>query len=110
MLKIVQRPAFTVTVMVNTLHTQGEFKMDCVALPQSELDAIDKKAIAEGRSYGVLREAVTKLRELELPGNPLPNVAQALDYPGLGAAMLQAYYRGLYEEQQGNSAPPPAGS
>lgn len=110
MLKIVQRPEFTVSVTVNTLHTQGSFRMACVALPLSELEAIDKKAMAEGRSYGVLREVVTALHELELPGDAAPTVAAALDYPGLGAAMLQAYYRGLYEEQQGNSEPPPAGS
>lgn len=110
MLKIVQRPEFTVSVTVNTLHTRGTFRMDCLALPVSEQEAIEKKAMAERQSWGLLRVAVLRVHDIQLPDVPEPTVAQVLDFPGLGGAMLQAYSRGLYEEQQGNSAPPPAGS
>lgn len=111
MLKIEQNPQFTTTVVVNTLHTKGSFKATFVARRESELQALEKAAVAAGRgAQGVLPDVTVAVSELELPGNPNPSVQEALDYPGIAPAMVTAYYRGLHMEQLGNSAPPSAGS
>lgn len=111
MLKIVNRPEFTQPVVMRTAHTQGDFWARFVALPSSELRALEAQAAAEGKGLaGVLPHVTLEIGDIELPGNPTPTLEQALDHPGIGPAMVDAYYRGLWQEKQGNSARPSAGS
>lgn len=111
MLKITKNPEFTTTVHVRTAHTSGSFPATFKAMPSSELAELEKKAAAAGRgTAGILPDVTVRFSDVELPGNTNPTLDQLLDQPGVGPAMVAAYYRGLWEEQQGNSERPSAGS
>lgn len=107
-LKIVDRPEFEATVVVNTRHLKGDFKARFVALPGSRIKAAEEAAIQAGKGpEGLLFDVCTWFEPVELPEGPLNHVdggslAKLLDYPGIGPAMVKAYYRALWEETQGN--------
>jgi hypothetical protein len=109
MLKIVSRPEFEQKVVVNTKHLKGEFVARFVALPQSEISAIEAKLIAERKGPQDLvhhvcvgHDTVDMLGEaVEYSAGGL-SLTKLLDYPGIGPAMLKAYYAGLWEEASGN--------
>lgn len=108
-LKIVARPTFDTDVVVNTRHLQGDFKARFVALPSSRIKAIETAALQAGQApdEALLLEVCEWFETVELPECALPfcgpdSVKALLDYPGTGPAMTKAYYRGLWEEAQGN--------
>lgn len=108
-LKIVARPVFETTVVVNMRHLKGDFKARFVALRSSAIKAIETEALKAGQSpdEALLLEACEWFETVELPEGPLPYVnadslLKLLDYPGMGPAMTKAYYRGQWEEAQGN--------
>lgn len=107
-LKIVSRPEFATTVQVNLAYLQGEFPARFVALPQDELQALERAAIAAGKGpQGILYDVCRWFGEVELPDGPLPYVdatslTKLLNYQGIGPAMVKAYYTALWEEARGN--------
>lgn len=110
MLKIVRHPVFTAPVLLNTLVLKGEFDVSFVALPTSELKALEKDGLEQGLTlqHATLRGVVKGWTALEIDGQPFPFVSiedslpKLLDQPGVGPAMLKAYYRALWEEASGN--------
>lgn len=111
MLTIINRPEFDTTVPVRTAHTRGEFKARFVALPVDELRALELAAQAEGKGLsGILPTVTVSVSDFALPDGKPATLDNLLNYPGVGPAMVKAYYDGLWNEQQGNSERPSAGS
>lgn len=109
MLKIIARPEFDQTVTVNTKHLKGEFGARFVALPQSEISAIEAKLKAEGKGpQDLVYHVCVGHDTVDMAGEAVEykagglSLAVLLDYPGIGPAMLKAYYAGLWEEASGN--------
>lgn len=115
-LKIVSRPKYATTVDVRTLHLQGSLQVTFIALAQSEIRALEQRAVDEGLNVQkvVLAEVVKDHEAVEINGQQVPfgpaSLDKLLDYPGIGPAILRRYYASLWEETQGNSEPPPSGS
>lgn len=115
-LKLVERPEFEATVVVNTAHLKGEFAARFVALRTSELEAAQEKRVKAGDGLqGLLLEVCVGFQPVELPGGRTleyageESVRELLDYPGIGPAMSRAYHRALWEETAGNLPQRPAG-
>lgn len=115
-LKIVSKPKYTTKVDVRTLHLQGSLEVTFIALAQSEIQALEKRAALGELNVQkvVLREVVHSHEAVEINGELVPHsttsLDRLLDYPGIGPAMLRRYYASLWEETQGNSESPPSGS
>lgn len=105
MLKIVTDPKFNTTVKVNTLAIQGEFPATFRVLPSDELKALD-----DGQADGwkaLLARVVINAGPVEIAGAAVRGdtpggLADLIRWPGVGPAMLAAYWAGLYEAAQGN--------
>lgn len=108
MLKIVARPKFTATVVVNTVAIQGSFTAHFIARPTDELEALEKAALANGGgAQDVLLEVCEGFEGVELPDGPLAytgpeSLKKLLTWQGIGPAMSRAYHRALWDEAQGN--------
>lgn len=116
-LKIVAKPQFTTQVVVNTRHLKGTFNADFVAMRTSELEKLQDKRIKAGDgAQGYLLDVCVGFQPIELPNDVTlayvdeSSLKMLLDYPGIGPAMSKAYHRALWEEAEGNSPQPPAGS
>lgn len=107
-LKIVARPEFETTVVVNLAYLKGDFKARYVALPIDELQQMERKGIAAGLGpSAILFDVCTWFGDVELPSGPLtydgtPSLTRLLNHQGLGPAMVKAYYAALWEEASGN--------
>lgn len=105
MLKIESNPKFTATVRVNTAAIKGEFQVTYLAKPTDELDALDN---GEPRAWReVLKAVVVDSDPVEINGTPVradtpAGLADLVRWPGVGPAMLAAYWQGLWGEAQGN--------
>jgi hypothetical protein len=105
MLKINKSPTFKYTVAVNTAAIQGDFEALFEALPTDELDKLDDGQ--PGAWKKVLARVTKAFGAVEIEGESFDSDSPgALDkltrWPGVGAAMLRAYYAGLWENTQGN--------
>lgn len=123
-LKIILRPRFTATVVVNTANVQGDLQVTFVGLPTSALTAIETAAVEAGRNPqdAVLAAVVQGFEPVELPpdggrdsGSTLyftgpESVTVLCDWPGIGPAILRRYYSAVWEERRGNFEQLPAGS
>lgn len=110
MLKFVERPTFRARVVLCTAHTAGDFSAVFLALPASRLKELEQQAAAEGKGpQEILRHVCQEVGDAFMPDGRPASVEWLLDQPGVGPAMVATYYRGLWEEAKGNSAPPPAG-
>lgn len=107
-LKIVDRPSFTTTVVVNLAWLQGDFQARFVALPIDQLEAMERAGIAAGKGpQAILHDVCTWFADVELPSGLLQYVdgkslTTLLNYQGIGPAMVRAYYSALWEEARGN--------
>ena len=105
MLKIQSEPTFTATVKVNTAAIKGEFDVEFLALPTDELEALDT---GEPKAWkAVLGRVVRGFDQVEIAGERIDGVEpdglqRLIRWPGVGPAMLTAYYNGLWSEAQGN--------
>lgn len=108
-LKIVDRPSFVATVMVNLAWLKGSFQARYLALPIDQLQALDKARIEAGKGpEAILYEVCTGFDDVELPTGPLnyvdnTSLDKLLNYQGIGPAMVRTFYNALWEETQGNS-------
>lgn len=109
MLQIDSSPTFTMTVKVNTRAIKGELPVTFLAKPLDELKAIEAQAQAEGKPPGdaVLAAVVRSFGDVEVGGEMLVgekarDLARLIRWPGVGTAMSAHYWRGLYEEAEGN--------
>lgn len=116
-LKIIAAPKFTVEVVVNTRHLKGSFTAEFVAMRTSELEKLQEDRIQKGDgAQGYLLDVCKGFQPVTLPDDSTlayvgeVSVKMLLDYPGIGPAMSKAYHRALWEEAEGNSPQPPAGS
>lgn len=105
MLRIDAEPTFTTTVKVNTKAIQGEFDVEFLALPTDELEALDTGEAKAWRK--VLERVVRSFGPVEVAGQRIDSVVpgdlqKLIRWPGVGPAMLAAYYNGLWSEAQGN--------
>lgn len=115
-------PTFWLTVDVSTRALQGSVDVQFVAKRMSETKVIEHRVQEDGSGYaGFVREVAAGLKNVRL-NVPLAGLNadgtfdslaagldELLDWPAVGAAMQTAYYRGLWEEEEKNSAPPAAG-
>lgn len=105
MLKIEKAPTFQATVTVNTAAIKGDFKATFEALPTDELAKLDNGEALAWKA--VLARVVRGFEAVDIEGEQIEgNQPEGLDrlirWPGVGAAMLRAYYAGLWEAGQGN--------
>lgn len=100
MLKINVSPEFTNTVKVTTKALQGEFPCYYRVLPVEELDKLDDGKPNSWRL--LLAKVVVKFEPIEIGGEVVSTLEQLIRWPGVGPAMLAAYWSGLYEAAQGN--------
>jgi hypothetical protein len=104
MFKIDATPTFMALVRVNTAAIKGEFNVCFVALPTDELAELDDGAADAWRK--VLARVVASFDACELAGEQLAgaqaDLPRLIRWPGVGAAMLRAYYQGLWEAASGN--------
>ncbi len=105
MLKIEAEPVFEVAVQVNTAAIKGSFKAQFLALPTDELEKLDTGAASAWRE--VLKRVVRGFEPVQVcgewvDGEQADGLAKLLRWPGVGPAMLGAYYRGLWEAASGN--------
>lgn len=117
-MKTQTNPLFTMTVLVKTLALQGSLTATFEAKRNSELKVLD----AKGAEMDNFVRAVTRrvenvqlsvpLQGLDASGNfdsQADGLTELLDWPGVAGALYRAYYKGLYEEEEKNSAPPVLG-
>ncbi len=108
MLKVIANPTFTNSVVVNTKALQGSFNVVFIAKPSSECKRLEAAAIERGDGpQGLLFDVVQSHEEVEVFGEALrtagaDSIRRLLDIPGVGPAMLKAYYNGMWEEASGN--------
>lgn len=105
MLKIDADPKFTTTVKVNTKAIQGEFPATFRVLPSDELAQLDDgkpdswKALV---NRVVVDAGPVEIAGAAVRGDTPAGLADLIRWPGIGPAMLAAYWAGLYEAAQGN--------
>ena len=105
MLKIDADPKFTTTVKVNTKAIQGEFPATFTVLPSDELAKLDdgKPDSWKALLQRVVRDAgPVDIAGAVVRGDTPAGLADMMRWPGIGPAMLAAYWAGLYEAAQGN--------
>lgn len=115
-------PQFTVTVSINTAAIQGSLNVTFVAKRISESKAIEKRVQEDGTGVaGFVKAVAVDVRDVklsvELTGlnadgrfdSTADGLTELLDWPGVGGPIQNAYYRGLWEEQEKNSEPPAHG-
>lgn len=105
MLKIDADPKFSATVKVNTLAIQGEFPAKFRVLPSDELAALDDGKPDSWKA--LLQRVVVDAGPVDIAGQAVrgdtpAGLADMIRWPGMGPAMLAAYWAGLYEAAQGN--------
>lgn len=105
MLKIDKAPKFSALVTVNTAAIKGEFNVHFEALPSDELAELDKGEAGDWKR--VLARVVRGFDPVEVCGETVDStkadeLAKLIRWPGVGAAMLAAYYKGLWEAGSGN--------
>lgn len=105
MLKIDTKPVFDATVRVNTAAIQGDFRATFEALPSDELQALDDGS--DGAWKKLLARVVVATEPVHIGGQPVEGhtpegLAALIRWPGVGAAMCAAYYKGLWEAAAGN--------
>lgn len=105
---IIDKPEFEVTVTLATRQVKGDLKCRFVAYPQSDLTAMQAQAVGDGLGPGgVLRQVLVWFESVQLPGGLLDfdgpaSVDKLIDFHGVGPALLNAYYKALWEEASGN--------
>lgn len=105
MLKIDANPKFTTTVKVNTKAIQGEFPATFRVLPSDELAQQDDGKPDSWKQLlqlVVLDAGPVEIAGAAVRGDTPAGLADLIRWPGVGPAMLSAYWAGLYEAAQGN--------
>lgn len=105
MLIIDKSPTFESTVKVHTAAIKGEFKAKFVALPTDELAALDNGDASGWKA--LLGKVVKGFDQVQIDGEAVSGdqpggLDKLIRWPGVGAAMVAAYYKGLWEASQGN--------
>lgn len=101
----IDNPSFTATVTVSTAAIKGDFKCDFMALPTDELALLDNGEPLAWKA--VLAKVVRGFEPVKVCGETIDGsqadaLAKLLRWPGVGAAMLRAYYSGLWDNAAGN--------
>lgn len=107
MLEITINPKFTTDVEVNTKATKGKLTVTYLAKMADEVDALEKKVAAEGKGpQGLLWHVVESFAPVKVGGRVISmedgGLAALLGIPGVGPAMVNGFYRGLWEAVEGN--------
>lgn len=107
MLEIVINPKFTADVEVNTQATKGTLRVTYLAKMSDEVTALEKQVASEGKGpQGLLWHVVDSFEPVKVGGRVLHmedgGLAALLDIPGVGPAMVNRFYRGLWEAVEGN--------
>jgi len=104
MLKIESKPQFSTMVKVNTAAIQGDFQVVFEALPDDELQPLDDGQAGSWKK--LLQRVVVSFETVQVCGESVEgyptNLPKLIRWPGVGAAMVSAYYKGLWENTQGN--------
>jgi hypothetical protein len=112
MLKIDARPHFEMPVTVATRAIRGTFTVTFMAMPDHELEQLQARADQNPKHW--LHAVVARFQDVEIAGELIDGstddgLQRLLSWPGIGPAMVNAYFRGLWEEAEKNSEPSPAG-
>lgn len=107
MLEIVINPKFTADVEVNTQATKGTLRVTYLAKMSDEVTKLEQQVAAEGKGpQGLLWHVVEGFDPVKVGGRMLTmeegGLAALLNIPGVGPAMVNRFYRGLWEAVEGN--------